>query len=88
MLLNLGTHPCAYIEVTGTGIYRGNNLTKYVYEGGSIRVSSFIFLVDYLTVIYYNISVIKEHLEVVTMLRKDYKKIQEQSIKFQEDNTK
>ena len=43
MLLNLGTHPCAYIEVTGTGIYRENNLTKYVYEGGSIRVSSFIF---------------------------------------------
>ena len=43
MFLNLGTHPCAYIEVTGTGICRGNNLTKYVYEGGSIRVSSFIF---------------------------------------------
>ena len=41
--LNLGTHPCAYIEVTGTGICRGNNLTKYVYEGGNIRVSSFIF---------------------------------------------
>ena len=42
-VLNLGTHPCAYIEVTGTGICRGNNLTRYVYEGGSICVSSFIF---------------------------------------------
>ena len=46
----------------------------------------FLFLVDKLTVTYYNISVIKEHyLEVGNMFRQDYKIIQEQAVKIQHE---